>query len=129
MSILKEVGETFDLPTVTDIHESDEAALAAKYFPFDKDAKKGLYLQGDFFFITQFTQKYRNMSKLEFNHQFAIGNGFALGLGYDFPIGKGRTMLTFGLEYEMDSRQGEVTGIGDKTFKSSNFGILTGIKF
>ena len=105
------------------------AALAAKYFPFDKDAKKGLYLQGDFFFITQFTQKYRNTSKLEFNHQFAIGNGFALGLGYDFPIGKGRTMLTFGLEYEMDSRQGEVTGIGDKTFKSLNLGILTGIKF
>ena len=105
------------------------AALAAKYFPFDKDAKKGLYLQGDFFFVTQFTQKYRNTSKLEFNHQFAIGNGFALGLGYDFPVGKGRTMLTFGLEYEMDSRQGEVTGIGDKVFKSSNLGILTGIKF
>lgn len=31
LKILKEVGETFDLPTVTDIHESHEAALAAEY--------------------------------------------------------------------------------------------------
>lgn len=31
LEILKEVGETFDVPTITDIHESGEAALAAKY--------------------------------------------------------------------------------------------------
>lgn len=105
------------------------AAVAAKYFPFDKNARKGLYLQGDFFFVTQFTQKYRTTSTLEFNHQFAIGNGFAFGLGYDFPIGKGKTMLTLGLEYELDNRQGEVTGIGDKQFSNANFGIMTGIKF
>lgn len=30
LSILAEVGRTFDIPTVTDIHESDEAALAAE---------------------------------------------------------------------------------------------------
>jgi hypothetical protein len=29
----------------------------------------------------------------------------------------------------MDNRTGEVTGIGDKIFKSSSFGIMTGIKF
>ena len=105
------------------------AAVSAKYFPFDKTAQKGIYLQADYFFITQFTQKYRTKANLEFNHQFAIGSGVAFGFGYDFPIGKGRTMLTVGLEYEIDSRKGEVSGIGDKTFKSSNFGILTGIKF
>lgn len=105
------------------------AALTAKYFPFDKMAKKGIYVQGDFFFITQFTQKYRNIPKQAFNHQFAIGNGFAFGLGYDIPLKNRKTMLTIGIEYEMDSRQGEVTGIGDKTFKSSNFGVMTGIKF
>ena len=38
-------------------------------------------------------------------------------------------MLTFGLEFETDSRQGEVSGVGDKIFKSSNLGIMTGIKF
>ena len=105
------------------------AALTLKYFPFDKMAKKGLYLQGDYFFITQFTQKYRNTAKLEFNHQFAIGSGFAFGLGYDIPLKAKRTMLTFGLEFETDSRQGEVSGVGDKIFKSSNLGIMTGIKF
>ena len=31
LSILKEVGDTFDIPTVTDIHESDEAAMAAPF--------------------------------------------------------------------------------------------------
>ena len=31
LSILKEVGDTFNIPTVTDIHESDEAAIAAPY--------------------------------------------------------------------------------------------------
>ena len=31
LEILKEVGEKFNIPTVTDIHESEEAALAAKY--------------------------------------------------------------------------------------------------
>ncbi len=31
LSILKEVGDTFHIPTVTDIHESHEAALAAPY--------------------------------------------------------------------------------------------------
>ncbi|RRB04336.1 3-deoxy-8-phosphooctulonate synthase [Larkinella rosea] len=31
LEILKEVGETFDVPTVTDFHESDEAAMAAHY--------------------------------------------------------------------------------------------------
>lgn len=31
LEILREVGSTFDIPTVTDIHESDEAAMAAPY--------------------------------------------------------------------------------------------------
>ena len=31
LSILKEVGEQFNVPTVTDIHETHEAALAGKY--------------------------------------------------------------------------------------------------
>ncbi len=105
------------------------AALTTKYFPFDNTAQKGIYLQGDYFFITQFTQKYRNTANLEFNHQFAIGNGLAFGIGYDFLIGKDRTMLTIGIEYEADRRRGEVSGIGDKTFKSSNFGLMTGVKF
>ena len=105
------------------------AAFTSKYFPFDKNARKGIYLQGDYFFVSQFTQKYRTTANKNFDHQFAIGNGFVVGAGYDFPIGKGQTMLTIGVEYEMNSRNGEVTGIGDKTFKNANFGIMTGVKF
>ncbi len=105
------------------------AALSTKFFPMDRNASKGIYLQGDLVFITQFTQKYRISSKQIFDHQFAIGNGLALGIGYDFPITKGNTMLTLGLEYQWDSRAGEVTGYGAKSFKSSNLGLLMGIKF
>jgi hypothetical protein len=105
------------------------AAFSAKYFPMDRNARKGIYLQADYFFVTQFTQKYRTKSTNEYNHQFAIGNGVAVGVGYDFPIGKGKNMLTVGLEYEADSRTGETTGIGKKNFKSSNFGLMVGIKF
>ncbi len=105
------------------------AALSTKYFPFDKNARKGIYVQGDYFFITQFTQKYRTTENSEFNHQFAIGSGFAFGLGYDIPFGDKRTMLTIGLEYERDNRTGEVTGIGSKSFVSSNFGVMAGVKF
>jgi hypothetical protein len=105
------------------------AAFTAKYFPFDKNAKKGIYLQGDYFFVSQFTQKYRTTVNKNFEHQFAIGNGFVVGAGYDLPLGKTQTMLTIGVEYEMNSRNGEVTGIGSKTFKNSNFGVMTGVKF
>ncbi len=105
------------------------AAISTKYFPFDKNARKGVYVQGDYFFITQFTQKYRTSTNLDFNHQFAIGSGLAFGLGYDISFGAKPTMLTIGLEYERDNRTGEVTGIGSKTFVSSNFGIMVGVKF
>ncbi len=105
------------------------AAFSAKVFPLDKNARKGLYVQTDYFFVTQFTQKYCTQSSKQFNHQFAIGSGIVLGAGYDFPVGKGKNMLTLGFEYETDSRTGEVTGIGSKNFKSSNIGVMVGIKF
>jgi hypothetical protein len=105
------------------------AAVGVKYFPFNKQAKKGVYVQADHFFVTQFTQKYRTTKNLNFDHQFAIGNCIAFSLGYDIPLGARKTMITIGIEYEMDRRRGEVTGIGDKAFISSDIGIMTGIKF
>ncbi|MFM8913464.1 MAG: hypothetical protein ACKOE6_11210 [Flammeovirgaceae bacterium] len=103
------------------------AAVTTKYFPLTKSANRGLFLQADFFFVTQFTQKYRTTSALQFNHQFAIGNGFAIGMGYELPLK--RNAITFGIEYESDTRRGEVTGVGDKTFQSSNLGFLVGYRF
>ena len=105
------------------------AAATTKYFPFNADAKKGFYLQADYFFVSQFTQKYRNKLTKTFDHQFAIGSGLAFGFGYDFPIGNGKTMLTIGVEYETNSRRGKVTSIGNKNFNSANVGVMTGIKF
>jgi hypothetical protein len=31
------------------------SAISTKYFSFNRDAKKGIYVQADYFFITQFT--------------------------------------------------------------------------
>lgn len=81
----------------------------------------------DYFFDNQFTQKYRTIATKSFYHKFAIGNGLALGKGYDFSIGK--TKVTIGVEFEANSRTGEVTGMGDKNFRSSNVGLMTGFKF
>ncbi len=105
------------------------AAASIKYFPLDKTAKNGLYLQGDYFFITQFTQKYRNEITKQYDHQFGIGSGIVLGTGYDFPIRNRKSMFTVGLEYQFDNRTGEVTGIGEKTFESVNYGAMIGVKF
>jgi hypothetical protein len=104
------------------------AAISAKYFPFSKSASKGVYLQGDYNFTTQFTQKYRNSAALEFDHQFAIGSSFTLGLGYHYPL-KNRYALVTTIEYDWANRQGEVQGIGDKQFSNTNLAFQIGLIF
>ena len=91
-------------------------------------ADKGLYLQADYNFVTQFTQKYRSPSTNQFNHQFAIGNSFTGGLGYHYPF-KNRYGLLASLEYDWASRTGEVTGMGDKNFRSNNISFQIGFIF
>ena len=106
------------------------AAASIKYFPMDKNAKKGLYLQGDYFFVTQFTQKYTQKSTLAYTPQYGLGSGFVLGAGYDIPLKGRKSMITVGLEYEIDSRDGEVAGaITETTYKSTNYGAMIGLKF
>jgi hypothetical protein len=104
------------------------ASFSAKYFPFSKSATKGIYLQGDYNFSTQFTQKYRNSAALEFDHQFAIGSSFTLGLGYHYPL-KNRYALVATVEYDWANRQGEVQGIGEKQFKNTNLAFQLGLIF
>lgn len=103
-------------------------SISAKCFPFSAAATEGMYLQYDYNFITQFTQKYRNTSALEFDHQFAIGRSFTFGFGYQFPL-KDRTALVASLEYDWAARQGEVKGIGDKQFRNSNLAVQIGLNF
>jgi hypothetical protein len=103
-------------------------AISAKYFLWTKAAVKGTYLQADYNFITQFTQKYRNTSELSFDHQFAIGYSFTLGLGYQYPLRNGFGLVA-SLEYDWANRQGEVQGLGDQQFRNSNFAFQVGFIF
>jgi len=104
------------------------SALSVKYFPFQKQADRGLFLLSDFNFVSQFTQKYRNSANLEFDHQFAIGNSFALGVGYHYPLNN-RYGIVATVEYDWASRTGEVAGLGDKNFRNSNIAFQVGFVF
>lgn len=98
-----------------------------KYFPFNRNARSGIFLGVDYYYTSQFTQKYRNTSEKIFNHQFAIGNAFAGAIGYD--ISYKNVGFIFSVEYEIANRQGEVSGIGDRTFSNSNVAFMAGIRF
>ncbi len=104
------------------------AAITAKVFPFSREAKTGLFVMTDYYFVSQFTQKYRNESQKEYNHQFAIGNAFVAGLGYDFMLNNGNGIV-LSAEYEAAWRQGEVTGIGETNFRNSNLAFQIGLRF
>ena len=103
------------------------AAISTKYYPLNKNADKGFNIYADYYFITQFTQKYRNENAKIYNHQFAIGNGVTIGTAYDFKF-KGLNLVT-SLEYGFASRTGDVTGVGQRDFGSSYFGGQVGFKF
>lgn len=104
------------------------AGISSKYFPFSATGSDGLYLQGDYYFTTQFTQKYRRTEAKEFDHQFAIGSSVTLGLGYQYKLSNGYALVAT-VEYDWASRRGEVQGIGDATFENSNVGVQLGLVF
>lgn len=104
------------------------ASISVKYFPFSKVADEGIYIQSDYNFTSQFTQKYRKTKDLIFDHQFAIGNSLTFGLGYQFPLSNRYDMIA-SIEYDLASRMGEVQGIGDKEFRNSNVSFQIGIIF
>ena len=103
------------------------AAIAVKVYPFNKNANRGLNFYTDFFFITQFTQKYRNVDAKIADHQFAVGNGLTFGTAYDFNY-KGINLIA-SLEYGFASRTGDVQNVGQVNFRSSYFGTQVGFKF
>lgn len=103
------------------------AALSAKYYPLNKNANSGFNLYTDFYFITQFTQKYRNVAAKVYNHQFAIGNGLTLGAAYDFKYAGINWVAS--AEYGVASRTGDVQNVGQVNFGSSYFGTQLGFKF
>jgi hypothetical protein len=98
-----------------------------KYYPINKNADGGFNICADYYFITQFTQKYRNVDAKTYNHQFAIGNGITFGSAYDFKYKK--VNLIASLEYGFASRKGDVQNVGPVNFESSYFGTQLGFKF
>ncbi|MCI4647230.1 hypothetical protein [Phaeodactylibacter sp.] len=104
------------------------AAISTKYFPGSESGTKGFYLQGDYNFVSQFTQKYRNTENLDFDHQFAIGGSLTGGMGYQFPL-KNRYGLVVSVEYDWAFRQGEVQDVGDVDFRNGNIGFQVGLTF
>lgn len=104
------------------------AGVSTKYLPFSAIGNNGLYLQGDYYFTTQFTQKYRRTEAKEFDHQFAIGCSVTLGLGYQYQLSNCYALVAT-VEYDLASRRGEVQGIGDVTFQNRNFGVQLGLVF
>ncbi|MGF1638926.1 MAG: hypothetical protein ACFCUU_17760 [Cyclobacteriaceae bacterium] len=104
-------------------------SIAGKVYPFPKGKLKGLFIQPEFTFSTQFTQKYRNITASTYDHQFAIGNGISLALGYEIPLKNGWNAIMLTAEYDWASRNGETTNIGEVNFNSANVGFMVGIKF
>lgn len=65
LKILRKVGETFDVPTVTDIHETSDAALAAEYVDI-LQIPAFLVRQTDLLIAAAETGKFVNLKKGQF---------------------------------------------------------------
>ncbi|WP_373520967.1 hypothetical protein [Aquiflexum sp.] len=96
------------------------AGLAAKFYPTEN---LPIYLQGDFGISAVLTKnRFLNMGNQEFFHQFGIGPGGGLGLGYPIRVNneKGKT-LDLQVGYQIIQTRVEVNGIGDDNWR---FGAL-----
>ena len=82
LKILRKVSETFDIPTVTDIHETTEAAMAAEYVDV-LQIPAFLCRQTDLLVAAAETGKIVNIKKGQFLSpgamQFAVQKGVAAG--------------------------------------------------
>ena len=104
-------------------------SLAVRAYPFDRRAVSGVFAQAEFVFATQFTQKYRNVARREYDHQFAIGSGLTGVIGYAYPLPGRRIALEAGVEFDYAARQGEVTGRGEVDFRNTNVGVMGRLRF
>ncbi|MGD1893000.1 MAG: hypothetical protein ACFB15_20740, partial [Cyclobacteriaceae bacterium] len=89
------------------------AGAAAKYYPFESN---NLFLLADLGLGAVFTKnRFENESnEQEFFHQFGIGSGSSIGMGYAFtPFNKKEKSLELKVLYQQLSTRVEVNGIGD----------------
>lgn len=99
LEILKKIGETYQIPTVTDIHESGEAAFAAKYVDV-LQIPAFLFRQTDLLVAAAKTGKVVNIKK----GQFAAPSAMKFAYDKVFQSGNDRILLT---------ERGNMFGYGD----------------
>ena len=92
------------------------ASVSTKYFPFNDLGHRGLFVLGDFNFATQFTQKYHTVADLAFEHRFAIGSSFTLGVGYHLPLKKTGSDWWGLLNMTLLPGRGKWKGLGTEPF-------------
>lgn len=102
--------------------------LGVRYYT-SRVFNKGFNLKTSFG-IGQMTEKTRFNATKVYEHQFAIGTTLLGGVGYSIPVFKKRAALLLDLEYEMSSRRGDVTGVGeDQPFRNSHVSFNVGLGF
>lgn len=97
------------------------AGVAAKYYPF---TDSNWFVKGDFGLGAVFTKNrfLNEAGEQRFFHQFGIGNGASVGLGYAFtPFADKTNALELQLVYQQLNTRVEVDGIGDDQWR---FGAL-----
>ncbi|MCB9262578.1 MAG: 3-deoxy-8-phosphooctulonate synthase [Flavobacteriales bacterium] len=99
LTILQKIGEELDIPTVTDIHESDEAEMAAKYVDV-LQIPAFLFRQTDLLVAAAKTGKVVNIKK----GQFASSSAMKYALDKVLQSGNQNVLLT---------ERGNMFGYGD----------------
>jgi hypothetical protein len=97
------------------------AGLALKYYPFEKT---NLFTKADFGLASVLTKNrfINEAGDQNFFHQFGIGSGGSIGVGYSFLPFKNKTRsIDLTALYQQLSTRVEVNGIGDDQWK---FGAL-----
>ncbi len=89
LEILAKVGSTFNIPTVTDIHESHEAAIAAKYVDI-LQIPAFLFRQTDLLVAAAKTGKIINIKK----GQFAAASAMKFAMQKVLDSGNNQVLLT-----------------------------------
>lgn len=101
------------------------AAVALKYYPFEKS---NLFTKAEFGLASVLTKNrfINEAGEQNFFHQFGIGSGATVGVGYSFlPFKNKSRSIDAQITYQQLSTRVEVNGIGDDQWKfgSLNFGV------
>jgi hypothetical protein len=106
-----------------------QGTAAAKYYPI---RSQNLFVNGEFGIASVFTKNrfLNSAGEQNFFHQFGIGTGFGVGIGYDLTPFRNKTKaLTFNASYQNMSTRVEVNGIGDDRWEFGALNFTAGVTF